>query len=430
MLKLNVKESGAMGNGVINDTVAIQKSIDEVTKSGGEVVIPKGIYLCGTIKLKSNVSMVLEKGAVILGCGSLEYYSENEASFVDAVNQKRGRCLILAHKAENIAIKGDGVVCGRGGMFKKDQPRNGERPFLVRVVGCKNVLIEGVELREAAAWCLHLLDSDYVTVKDIKIDNHVNVNNDGIDIDACRNVKITGCYINSADDALCLKTTKKSICENIEISDCVVTTHWSSLKIGTESAGDFKNIVIRDCYFYDVAGCGIKIVPVDGGNVENVLIENVRMHNCTGPIFIANGDRLRKYFEEGCSEPGTVRNVEIRNVEADVIAATGKNNNGLDTAKGCIVISGTPSKAVEDIYIHDCFFSLPGGVDKSNSEIQVPEMEKRYPEFGNFGMLPSYGYYLRHGRRINIENNEITLKQPDQRQKIVQKDLQESNIDA
>ena len=410
-----------------DDSERIQNAVDRISLAGGgRVILTSGSYLSGTVCLKDGVTLYLERGAILLGSGRIEDYPDNETCFEDAVGQKRGRALLYAGNSSRIGIEGEGIICGRGECFPPEHPDHLIRPFLIRFTGCRNVTVRGVSLWRSAAWCLHLLDCEEVRIEDVDIVNRCNKNNDGIDIDGCRNVKVSGCRIDSGDDALCLKTTTRRPCRGIRISDCLMTTDWAAFKIGTESAGDFEDIELSDCTFFDGNGCGIKIVPVDGGNVDGVSIHDIRMIHCTGPIFLASGRRMRSYFanEEGAKMPGTIRNVRISRVEADVVSAAGGIYQGKPwgNARGCVVLSGLKEYPMENIEICDCRFDMPGGFAEIPAG-PVPELGTEYPEFHMFDPLPASGLYVRHGKNIRLHGNQITWKKSDVRQETVLEDV-------
>ena len=416
----DVKKYGAIGDGIAKDTQAIQRAIDECTaQGGGEVLLQDGTFLSGMICLKDNVTLRVEKDAVLLGSTDLADYPDNAASFVDAVGGIRGKCLLLIYHAKNTAVVGEGEICGRGGaeVFTKG-PGQSVRPFLVRVVESEGVTFRQIRLTQAAAWCLHITRSDEVLVEGVSIHSRVNSNNDGIDVDASKNVTVRGCSIDSGDDGLCLKTTSDSPCENILMEDCEVTSAWAGFKIGTESVGDFRNVTVRNCKFYDVEGCAIKIVPVDGGCVDGITVDNIQLENCTGPIFIATGERLRAYAGASRSTYSTIQNVSITNIRGTVIDATRVatyQGKPWGNAKAEFVISGTPYVKVENITLKNLDLDLPGGILECPDPAKVPELGVEYPEFHLFGVLPTKGIYLRHAKNIRIEDMNLHFRSEDVR---------------
>lgn len=393
-------------------TAVIQAAIEKCTDSGGgRVMLSEGIYVCGTLQLKNHVTLWLEKGAMLLGSDEIEAYPDNESCFTDAVGQVRGKAFIYAWKQKKIGIGGPGIVNGRGGKFGEEHPAHLIRPFLVRLVGCSEVQIEETIFREAAAWCLHIQNCDQVRIRNVSILSRCNGNNDGIDIDGCRDVEIIDCHIDSGDDAICLKTTSGRPCSGIRISGCTVTSGWAGFKIGTESVGDFTDICLEDCRFYDIEGCAIKLVPVDGANVERVKIQRVRMINCTGPIFISNGERLNQYFSAKRDKPGTIRQLVLKEIEADVKKAEGRTYQGKlwGNAMGCVVLSGLAGNPIRDVFIQGCRFWMPGGA-KEQYQREVPEMGNQYPEFHLFDPLPAWGLYQRNTEKIQLAEDTVFIE--------------------
>ncbi len=410
-------------------TEKFQEAVDCAAESGKELVVEPGAYVLGTIFLRDNLTMHLKKGAVLLGTADFSQYSSDVDLFTDAVDNLRGKSMIYAEDVKNIKIYGEGVISGRGRIFNEDHPNFLERPFLMRLNGCSHVELSGFELRDSAAWTLHMMNSEDITIRDLTIKSRVNENNDGIDIDACRRVNISGCNIDTGDDAVCMKATVDRPCRDITVKNCIISTNWAAFKIGTESVGDFENVNISDCYVYDCRGGGIKLIPVDGGNARNITIQNVTFLNTTGPIFIANGDRLRVYHEgHARTVGGTVENVLISDIHGDAVNEKGIIHEGAPWgfAKSCIVISGTPDVRLKNIVIRNLDMEMAGDVMEM-PEGPVPEMGKRYPEIHNFGTLPAWGVYVRHADGVHTENMNLKLKKPDVRSMFATEDVTDVN---
>lgn len=181
-----------------------------------------------------------------------------------------------------------------------------------------------------------------------------------------------------------------------------------------------KTLPLRIVFFYDVLGGGIKIVPVDGAEVDNVTIKNITMENCTGPIFIANGERNREYANESRTALSKIRNVVIDSVKADVVKAPqhgfydGENWGG---AIGGVILSGTEKNKLENIKLCNMELSLPGGFTE-NINFNVREMGQLYPEFHRFDPVPAKGIYLRHAENISLCNIQMSFKEDDVREKV------------
>lgn len=429
---LNVKTYGAVADGATLDTQSFQAAIDACSAAGGGVVqVPAGQYHTGTIWLKSHVELRLEEGAELLGSLNLDDYSKEVQGAIEA--PAFDECLIYAEHAEDIAITGKGVINGRGckesfpEWISQADNQLGDRPMLIRFVDCKTVLFEGVALKNAASWCTHLVRCDEVVARGVRIDSRLHKNNDGFDLDGCNNVLIEGCTIFSGDDSICPKSTTERRCENLTVRNCRVESHTAAFKCGTSSFGGFRNITIEDC---DFSGCRmgvIKLLSVDGGLLENIRISNIKMENVEGPLFIRLGGRGRVYDkpteqvygQEVASEgnpPGIVRNIHISNIKATVTGEA-RDRNG-------IMISGIPGHCVENVVLENIEISFPGGGTAANAQRDVAEDIARYPEQFFFGVLPSWGAYIRHAKDIEFRNVKLTTRLPDARQKIVTVDVE------
>ena len=193
--KFNVIDFGAVGNGAALETEALQKAIDHcASNNGGTVYFPPGVYLTGTIFLPSNLRIHLEKGAVLLGSDRLEDYPETIQKLRSYTDNYTVRSIIYAEGKENIAISGEGIIAGQGGKFEVVYHPYKIRPYMIRMIECKNILIEDIVLLNSPMWVQHYMACDHLTIRNITVSSRrSNVNNDGIDIDGCHFVHITGC---------------------------------------------------------------------------------------------------------------------------------------------------------------------------------------------------------------------------------------------
>ncbi len=421
----DVKNFGARGDGKANDTAALQNAIDICATEGRTLLISSGTYNTGTLFIRDNSDIRFEENAIISAIADLSVY-HSASTFVDAVGRTRGKALIVFYEVKNIKISGKGMITGNGPDLKSD-----ERPFLVRVDKSENITIQDIRLEHSPSWCLHIDKSKNIDIDNVTIYNRHCANNDGIDVDSSENVTVTNCDISSGDDGICIKTTSNLPCKNITVKNCRVSTDWGAFKIGTESVGDFENIFVSDCLFYDVFGGGIKIVPVDGANVNNVRINNIVMNNCTGPIFIANGERNREYAKEGRSALSTIKNIEISNITADIITAPEHgfyDGEIWGKALGGIILSGTVKNKLKNIVLTDMNLSLPGGYN-GDIPVKVREMGKLYPEFHRFDPVPAKGIYIRHADGIKIHNIKMNFKAADSREEIYCDDTSNCQLD-
>lgn len=412
-----VTDHGARGDGTTLDTRAVQAAIDAcAARKGGTVVVPgPATYLIGTILLKDHVTLHLEAGAVLLGSSDFKDYVSIDP-FVDGVNAVRGACLVGAENARDVAITGEGTIDGRGELWTRDHPERRRRPFLVRLVRCRDVRISGVLLTRPAAWTCNLYQCRNVDIDSLRIHSHANSNNDGIDIDGCRKVRITRCRIDSGDDAICFKTTSLVPIQDVTVSDCDIKSRWGAFKWGTESMGDMRKFRISNCRIRDTSGGGIKILSADGAHIEDIRIRDIVMDGVDMPISMLLRSRLRSYRDLPARSVGRIRNVRIENV-------TGRapDQGRVNPAAG-ILLSGLPGQPIEDVVLRGVQLSLPGGGRASDMPKAVPLLEAEYPEYSRLGVLPAFGAFLRHTRDVRLEDLILEPRRPDDRPDIVRED--------
>jgi polygalacturonase len=426
---VDITRYGAIGDSTTLNTVFIQKAIDDCCNTGGgKVIFPKGKYLTGTIVLKDNVTLVLQKNAVILGSTSVEDYT-NKDPFKEGTGAEVGWALIIALDAKNIGIEGEGSIDGQGSKLKAQQvltdlrpesQRWGRRPFLLRVVRTNGVSIKGVTLLYSAAWTSHYFQSRNIRIQNVKIISRGVAHNDGIDIDGCQHVLIKNCDINSGDDALCLKTTSsKMACRNIVASDLRLKSNQGAIKMGTESMAPFEDISISNCYIYDTNNGGIKLLTVDGAHLRNILVSDIEMVEVKTPILIRLGSRLSVFRKsEDVQQPtGTLENVVIRNVKAKAA-----DSAQLKPASG-ILITGVPGHYITNLKLQNIDIELAGGGTIQDSRVTVPEAIDKYPEVKTFGpTIPAYGLWARHINGLQLQNIRFHLKSNDKRPAIICED--------
>ena len=424
-----VTEYGAKGDSTTLNTIFIQKAIDDCSKGGGgKIIFPSGKYLTGTIVLKDNVVIRLEKDAVILGSTNVEDY-HNIDPFMDGLGVNVGWALIGAVDANNIGIEGEGAIDGQGSKLKAQQiltdtrpesERWGRRPFLLRIVRCTGVTVKGVTLNYAAAWTSHYFQSKKVHIENVKIVSRGVAHNDGIDIDGCQDVRIKDCDIDSGDDALCFKTTSsKMACRDIVVTGMRLKSGHGAIKMGTESMAPFENIKISDCYIYNTNNGGIKLLTVDGAHLRNVEIFNITMVDVKTPILIRLGSRLNVFRKgQDSQQPtGTLDNVIIRNVKAKAAA------NAQLTPPSGILITGVPGHYITNLTLQDIEINLAGGGKAEHARQEVPEAIDKYPEVKTFGpRVPAYGIWARHVKGLKLINIQFTLDSNDLRPAFVCED--------
>ncbi|HTQ30565.1 MAG TPA: glycoside hydrolase family 28 protein [Opitutaceae bacterium] len=407
---VNIVAMGAQPDGSTDSTAAIQKAIDAChDRGGGKVIIPAGRFLTGTLQLRDNVTLHFQTAGVLLGAPQLDAY-RNLDPFKEGLGVDVGYALIAAIDVKNIGLEGDGVIDGQGRILANAQIRRGDknwgrRPFLVQLVRCSGVTLEGLRLQNSGAWTLHMFQCRDVTADDLHINSHGLPHNDGIDIDSCQNVQVKDCDIMSGDDALCFKTTSVVPCRSIQVTGCTFDTGESAIKMGTESLANFEDIQISNCRVLLAHEGGIKLFSVDGGCVQNVTISDIDMSNATIPIMVRLGARL-KTFRPGDpkQEVGAIRNVTLRNI-------TAKNSSLVG-----VLLTGIPGHPIENLTLSHVTIEMPGGGSWEEGQEKLAENESAYPEISMFGdRMPTPGVYARHVRGLTVDDFTLNLGYADLR---------------
>jgi polygalacturonase len=383
-------------------TKELQAAIDACAKGGGGTVyFPPGRYLSGSLFLKSNVTLHLDAGATLVGSANLADYPVTVCGFRSYTDNYTDKSLIYAENVENIGLEGYGTIDGQGASFKGPYK---VRPYMIRVIGCRNVRVSGLTIKDSPMWVQHYLACEGVHIHGITVRSRVNANNDGIDIDCSERVRISDCDIWSGDDAIVLKSTADRPCRHVTITNCVLSSACNAFKLGTETNGGFENILLDNCAIYDTRLSGVALELVDGGTLERVTVSNLSMTRVGAPIFVRLGDRARPFREGGPRPPtGKLRQVILTNIQA----AGG-------SPVGC-AISGIPGHPIEDLTLENLRLVFEGGGQPAHPLGQVPEHPEKYPEHHMFGALPAYGLYFRHACNVRLRNVELSAARPDPR---------------
>jgi len=413
----DVRDFGAQPDGKTLCTPAIQAAVDKCSAAGGGTVyLPPGTFLSGTIYMKSGVTLHLDSGCTLLGSTNLSDYPPTVPALRSYTDNYTDKSLLYGEKLSRIALAGRGTIDGQGKAFQGPYK---VRPYLIRFIECRDVAVEGVTIRNSPMWVQHYLACDDVRLSGITVQSHVNHNNDGIDIDSCRRVTITGCNIDSGDDAIVLKSTTARPCREVAVSGCVLRSTCSALKMGTESNGGFQNIVLTGCAIHDTRLGGVSLEIVDGGTMDRVVVSNLTMTGVGAPLFLRLGNRARP-FQEGTAKPGvgSMRDITISNIEA-----TGANPTGC-------AISGLPEARIENLTLSNIRLSFAGGGTVEQAVRPIPEEPEKYPEYGMFGKLPAYGLYFRHVDGLKLLNVQLQLAAADQRHALVLDDVTNATLDG
>jgi polygalacturonase len=438
----DIKAFGAKGDGKTLDTAAINKAIETAAAAGGGTVrFPPGIYLCYSIHLKSNITLHLGPGATILAADPVQEsgtgYDSPEPNawdkYQDFGHSHWRNSLMWGEEIANLAITGPGLIWGRGLSRgegdSKLAPGVGNKSISLK--NCRNVTLRDFSILHGGHFAILATGVDNLTIDNLRIDT----NRDGIDIDCCRNVRVSNCSVNSPwDDGICLKSSYglgfARATDHVTITNCYVTGGYEEgtlldatykrigpgykasrngrIKFGTESNGGFRNITISNCVIDDCRGLALE--TVDGGMLEDVSITNITMRDITDvPFFLRLGSRMRG--PEG-TPIGQLRRVIISNVVVSNCASR----------QACI-ISGIPGHYIEYVKVSEIYVLHQGGGTKEDAGIQPPELENVYPEPSRFGTMPAHGFYIRHMRNIDLRDVEVRSTKEEFRPAFVLEDV-------
>ena len=422
-LLLRPQDFGAKVDGTSLDSPAVNAAIDRANGQGGGVVyLSPGIYLCGTVVLKSNVTLYLEAGAVLLGSKDVKQYTPQPGPPENA--DASTRHLIFAKDAENITLCGPGLVDGQGPSFWVPSGRRNSAPEdqwgdvaslyfnpkprvspMLEFVNCRHLHVEQVRIENASGWTMRLMSCVGVVVDGISIKNPVvGPNTDGIDISNSSDVRIANCSIDTGDDAICLKSENPygdtvPVMRNVTVTNCTLTSCCNGFKFGTRTYSGCENIVFSNSTIHNTAEsqlkerviAGIALEMVDGGWLENVVITGIAMQRTRTPIFLRLGARTP-------ARPGVqsrMRGVMISDVYATEAVLTNS-------------ITGIPGMPVEDVTLSNIDLQTVEPGKQEWTERAIPEKPRDYPEARMLGRLPAYGMYVRHA--IGVRMHSVTFK--------------------
>ncbi len=435
-LVLRPQDFGAKVDGTTLDSPAINAAIDRAfAQGGGMVYLSPGTYLCGTVVLKSNVTLYVEAGAVILGSKDVKQYLTQPGS-----NSGAQKChLILAQDTENVTLCGPGLIDGQGPSFwvpsgRKTVPaeeqwgdvaslylkHQNEVSPLLEFVNCRHLQVEQIRVEGASGWTIRLLSCVGVVVDGISIRNSVaGPNTDGMDITNSSDVRVANCSIDTGDDAICLKSENPyggSIpsMRNVTVTNCTLTTCCNGFKFGTGTKGGCENIVFSNSTIHNTAESklgervisGICLEMVDGGWLENVVITGICMQRTRTPIFLRLGARKPP---SGDSK-SYMRGVMISDVYATEAVLTNS-------------ITGVPGMPVEDVTLSNIHVETQEPGKREWTQREIPEVPQAYPEARMFGRLPAYGMYVRHARGVRMHDVVFACSAAEERPAVVCDDV-------
>jgi polygalacturonase len=472
----DIRTYGAVGDGKAVDSPAINKAIEAAAAAGGGTVFfPPGTWLSFSIRLKSHVALYLSQGCTLLAAdspkpgettgyngGTYDAAEPNTAwdAYQDYGHNHWHNSLIWGEDIHDVSITGPGIIFGKGlsfgagpgrppgappprtprspiegaaivrpprgnyTMFQAEQPGVGNKAIAMK--NCRNVIFRDFSILKGGHFGLLLTGVDNLSIDNLTIDT----DRDGVDIDCCRNVRVSNCFVNSPwDDAICPKSSYalgyNRATENLTITNCYVAGSYElgtmldgtykkfgpdvprlarngRIKCGTESNGGFKNITISNCVF---DGCmGLALESEDGALCEDIAISNITMRDVvSAPLFWRLGARLRGPKES--TKVGTLQRIVVDNL---VSYNTGSHISS--------ILSGITGSPIRDVKISNVYIQQKGGGSADDAKIVMPQNDDKYPDPGMFGpVTPSQGFFLRHVTNLEMSHVEVQPATPDQR---------------
>jgi polygalacturonase len=423
------------------------------------------MYLCFSIRLKSQVHLHLEQGSAIVAAESPKpsettgynggVYDAAEPKTAWDAYQDYGHnhwhnSLIWGEDIHDVSITGPGLIYGKGLSFGAGRMARGNYPIYVAeqpgvgnkaiaMKNCYNVLLRDFSMLKGGHFCLLLTGVDNLTIDNLKIDT----DRDGMDIDCCQNVRVSNCTVNSPwDDGICPKSSYAlgyaRATRNMTITNCWVSGYYQlgtvldgtfkkfapdarvprtgRIKCGTEANGGYINITISNCVF---EGCqGYALESVDGALLEDVTITNTTLRDLvSGPLFMRLGARLRGPKET--TKVGTLKRILVSNLSCF--------NAPLRVSS---VLSGIPGYPIEDVKLSNIYIETVGGATAEAAQVQPPEYENKYPEPQMFGAMPASGFFMRHMRNVELSHVEVANTTPDARPAFYLTDVERADFFA
>lgn len=414
----NIADYGAESTDGVDNAVAIQQAIDACAAAGGgSVVIPAGrTFMTGPLHLRSNVDLHLEPGSRLLANPDESIYTES--AFGE--NRGEGMMWLIGKDLEGVSITGTGTIDGNGVAFMGAELEDSyelkpvttfdPRPHVLTLINCKKINIRDVTITGSAYWTVHLVGCYDAAISDISLLNNLKIRNgDGIDLDHSRKVRITGCFIESGDDCICLKNRREyeeyGPCRDIVVTNCIMTSRSCAVKIGSENMDSIDHVLFDNCIIRN-SNRGIGIQNRDEGTVSDVTFANMSVE-CLLHSDVWWGKAEPIYVTSYPRAPGNHKDAGWRFPKGATTGSCGPVsrikfvNISCESENGCFIGGETPDKITDitfdrvDIRLNK-FTAWPGGV-----------YDKRPCDGEGFVNAPVYGFYIDTASDITFNDCRI-----------------------
>lgn len=445
----NIMDYGAIGDSKTVNTQSIQKAIDICSQKGGQVLIPKGVFISGTLRLKSKVTINILEGGTLKGSSHFADYPDNKVKYKNAFTHGAdgaayaNKAFLFAEGISDISIIGKGTIDGSG-----DSPefnlgndnltaKSRLRPCMLLLVDCRQIKVTDLLLTNSAYWLQNYLGCDGLELKGLRVFNQTNYNQDAMDIDA-KNVLIENCTIDSEDDGICFKSHDRNRpVENVVVRNCTIASNCNAIKFGTMSLGGLKNVSISNCIIHKASVdrirqwqkslkfidqpttviSGVALEAVDGGVIENVTVSDIQMSDVQTPIFIVLGNRGGKQVGDSTQRIGRIRHILIKNVVAT------------SHSKMTSSITAYPGQYISDVTVENVTINSMGSGTLAEGNLSLNEAPSAYPENRMYGQVfPASGFYIRHVKDLTLKQVNLKTRNPDYRPAIILDDVNGSKL--
>ena len=439
----NVVEYGAVGDGRTLNTDVINKVIKMLNEEGGgSVFFPPGVYLSGSIQLKSNVHLYLSEGATIRGA-PLDIFAYDPPAenpyFLDLLDASRYSYIDVRHgliwgdEIENVSIYGgtiDASAMPRSSGVDDFPIGGANRSTAVRKA--KDFSIKDVHFYTGGHIALQIIDSEDVTLAGIRM----RTSRDGIQLFGVRNLELYDSDIESiryeggekqgGDDPIVFKSMygmhgEHVATDGVIIRDTRISTNAFGLHFGSETTSDFRNIRFENIRIDHADKAGISITVSDGATVENIHYENITMRNVGIPIWFRVVDRDRGMNPDR-ERGGTIRNITMKNIRAIDVEQVIRGDKGFAAS-----IVGQDYSPVEHVHMENIHITYRGGGTSEMADIIPPDLPEHNPD--ELGIRPGYGFYIRHAENVSMYNVKTDFEQEDKRPAMVIENVRNIEID-
>ena len=418
----NVLDYGAKADGIANDAPAINKAIYACNAAGGGTVfVPTGIYGSGSIRLKSNVTLALDKGAVLKALPGVMNPWEpnpNNKGLMDSAYYHWQASLIWGENLRNVRILGPGTLDGTA-LTRSSKVKKGTGDKCIALKLCENIEIRNLNIQEGGHYAILATGCENMLIDNVTI----KTSRDGVNLSQCKNVQVVHCHIDAVryedgrpaggDDAIKLGSDlslgKVRDSENITVQNCFLASGCNTLQFGTETIGSFKNIRFENIRIMRAGKAGISITSNDGSVIDGVQYKDIAMEKTFVPIFIKVSDVAR--VPEGTYKRGAIRNITFENITATDCFSYFKNRE-----MPC-VIWGKPGSPIENVELKNVRITAKGGHPALEALLTPEENDERFPR--QVGGIPAYAWYLRHVRNVRFLNCRFGFEKNDDRPAIV-----------